>query len=176
MQLSKSNDIIKKLLQIEDLSPFQKLQCWVKPQDQYNIHIFSIQLKNEAELLEVKDDLRDYLGIYFQSQTLEKDIERWNIYQVFFVEESISKDLKQQIEQDKFATRKLVFDNLGCVLNDEEIGQKINSEIFKFELTLNKTTSNSLIDSLGKEDANLFTEIINVNGDINLLLNPIDNE
>jgi len=176
MQLSKSNDIISKLLQIEDLSSFQKLQCWVKSQDQYNIHIFSIQFKNEAELLEVKDDLIDFIAIYFQSQTLEKNIERWNIYQVFFVEESISKDIKQQIEQDKFATRKLVFDNLGCILSDEEIDQRINTEIFEVELTENQTTPDSLMDSLSDEDIALFSEIERSNGDINVLLKPLENE
>jgi len=176
MHLFKSIDKITKLLQIEDFSSFQKLECWVKSQDNYNIHIFSIQLSDEAELLEVKEDLRDYLAIYFQSQILEKDVERWNIYQVFFVQKHVRKEIKQQIEQDKFATRKLVIDNLGRVLSDVEIDQRINDEIFKFEFSSNKQTSLSLVDSLETEETMLFNEIINVKGDINLLLNPINNE
>jgi hypothetical protein len=176
MQLLKSNEIISELLQIEDFSSYENLQCWIKPQVNYNIHIFSIQLTDEKELLKIKDDLRDSLAIYFQSQTLEKGIERWNIYQVFFIEESVSKDIKQQVEQDKFATRKLVFDNLGCILNDEEIDKKINSEIFEFKLTKNESASDSLIDSLKQDDAKLFSEIEKANGNINILIKSLENE
>ncbi len=176
MQLLKSNEIVDELLKIEDFSSCEKLQCWIKPQINYNIHIFSIQLKDEKELLKIKDDLRDYLAIYFQSQTLEKDIERWNIYQVFFIEESVSKNIKQQVEQDKFATRKLVFDNLGCVLTDEEIAKKVKKEIFEFKLNKKELVSSSLIDSLEEENLALFLEIEKANGDINVLLKPFENE
>lgn len=176
MQLNKADDIITKLKDNDIDNCSDNLQCWIRLEENYNIHIFTIQLKNEVELLEVKDDLRDYLAIYFQSQTLEKDIERWNLYLVFFVEESISKDIKQQIEQDKFSMRKLIFDNQTCVLNDEEINQRINTEIFEVELTENLTTSDSLMDSLSDEDIVLFTEIERSNGDINVLLKPLENE
>jgi hypothetical protein len=176
MHLVKADEIINNLKQFDNLFSTKKMQCWIKAQANYNIYIFSIQLKDEKELLEIKDDLRDSLAIYFQSQTLEKDIERWNIYQVFFIEESINKNIKQQIEQDKFATRKLVFDNIDNIMTDEEIIKKINSEIFEFKLNKKKLVSSSLIDSLKEENLALFLEIEKANGDINVLLKPLENE
>lgn len=176
MRLNKNNTVIEKLKLLDSIALHNELVCWVKKEENYDIHIFSIQLKDEKELLNIKDDLRDYLAIYFQSQTLEKDIERWNIYQVFFIEESINKNIKQQVEQDKFATRKLVLDNLGCVLTDEEIAKKINKEIFEFKLNKKELVSSSLIDSLEEENLALFLEIEKANGDINVLLKPLENE
>jgi hypothetical protein len=176
MHLVKADEIINNLKQFDNLFSTKKMQCWIKAQANYNIYIFSIQLKDEKELLEIKDDLRDSLAIYFQSQTLEKDIERWNIYQVFFIEESINKNIKQQIEQDKFATRKLVFDNIDNIMTDEEIIKKINSEIFEFKLTKHKSPIHPLIDLLKNEDARLFSDIEKSNGDINILLKLLENE
>lgn len=176
MQLNKVDEIIDLLKEKDNSLVFENLICWEKKEENYSIYIFSIQLQGEKALIDIKNDLRDYLAIYFQSQTLEKDIERWNIYQVFFVEESISKDIKQQIEQDKFATRKLVFDNLDRVLGDEEIERRINAEIFEFELTKNQTTPDSLMDSLSDENVTLFSEIERSNGDINFLLKPLEDE
>lgn len=176
MQLIKADYIINNLKKFDAFFSSEKLQCFIKEEENYKIYIFTMQIKEVEELLKIKDDFRDYLAIYFQSQTLEKDIERWNIYQVFFIEESIRKDIKQQVEQDKFATRKLVFDNLGCILNDELIDEKINSEIFEFKLTKNESASISLIDSLKQDDAILFSEIEKANGNINILLKSLENE
>jgi tRNA G10 N-methylase Trm11 len=176
MRLNKNKDVIDKLNLLDAIALHSELVCWVKKEENYDIHIFSIQLKDEKELLNIKDDLRDYLAIYFQSQTLVKDIERWNIYQVFFIEESVSKDVKQQVEQDKFATRKLVFDNIDNIMTDEEIIKKINSEIFEFKLTKHKSPIHPLIDLLKNEDARLFSDIEKSNGDINILLKLLENE
>jgi len=176
MQFNKTQKIID-LLKAKDPSiEFEKLQCWIKPEADYNIYIFTVQLKGENELKNLKDDLRDYLAIYFQSQTLEKDVERWNIYQVFFVEESVGKDIKLQIEQDKFATRKLVFDNVGKDLADEEIERKLNTTIFHFELSSSIKTNEKLEDALGKEDLELYYNIEKADGKIDELLNELENE
>jgi len=177
MQLIKSEDIITDLMQFEDLSSFKKLQCWIKQEEHYNIHIFTIQLNSEDELLRVKDGLRDCLAIYFQSQTLEKAVERWNIYQVFFVEGIVSKDVKLNIEQDKFATRKLLLrDNIGKALLDEDIVKELDSRIFQFELKQNEQTRESLNDVLVHDDIELLSTIEKVDGNIDELLKQLENE
>ncbi|MCT4613568.1 MAG: hypothetical protein N4A49_01685 [Marinifilaceae bacterium] len=176
MQLIKSENTITSLMQFEDFSFYKELHCWIKDERDYNIYVFVIQLKGESELMKIKDDLRDCLAIYFQSQTLDKDVERWNIYQVFFVEEQISKDLKLQIEQDKFATRKLVFDNIGKKLNDVEIENKLGFAIFDFELSSNTKTKKPLEKLLERKELDLFHSIEEANGDIDKLLKKVENE
>lgn len=176
MQLIKSEDTITKLMQFEDFSYYKKLHCWIKKEDNYNIYVFTIQLKDETELMKITEDFRDCLAIYFQSQTLEKDVERWNIYQVFLIEESVGKEIKLQIEQDKFATRKLIFDNVENDLADEEIERKLNSTIFHFELSSNIKTSERLEDVLEENDLELFHNIERADGNIEELLNQLENE
>ncbi len=78
MPLNKVNHIIQSLTEMDDSVKFDNLICLEKKEEDYSIYIFSIQIQNEEELLKVKDELRDYIAIYFQSQMLEKEIERWN--------------------------------------------------------------------------------------------------
>ena len=67
----------------------------------------------------------------FQS-TLEKAIERWNIYLVFECKESVDWKIRLKVEQDKFAVRKVVWDNL----KEEEMKDKeyIRKRLLCFEI------------------------------------------
>jgi len=176
MQLNKANPILEKLKACDAEHFPEKLQCWIKQEEYYNIYIFSIQLENEEELLKIKDDLRDYLAIFFQSQILEKVVERWNIYQVYFIEKSISLEVKLEIEQDKFATRKLVLDNRNEKLSDEDIESIIYSEIFAFSVQEKKIVKGSLLDELNEEDHKILSAIEQNNGNINNLLIQLRDE
>lgn len=176
MQLVKVDEIVKNLNKFEEFTAFPNLDCWKKVEENYNIYIFSIQLKNEEELLKIKDDLRDYLAIFFQSQTLEKDVERWNIYQVFFMQEPISLDVKLEIEQDKFATRKLIFDDVQMVLSDQEVEEKIYAEIFDFSINKKIPITDSLLDNLDIEEQGILSIIEKANGDIDKLLIQLGDE
>ncbi|MGF1765420.1 ABC-three component system middle component 1, partial [Aliivibrio kagoshimensis] len=107
MQLTNADYIIDSIKGMDQEFCFDNLSCWKKQESNYNIYIFAIQCKTEKELSEVYSHLRDYIALYFQGQLLTKDVERWNIYQVFLVEHKVSKSLELMIEQDKYSTRKI---------------------------------------------------------------------
>lgn len=168
MPLNKVDHIIESLKEKDETISFENLICWEYKEDNYSLYMFSIQLKNQEELLKIHEELRDYIAIYFQSQFLEKDIERWNIYQLFFIEEKIDHTSKQKVEQDKFSTRKIIHDNRQKTLSDDEIKILINQELFDFKinqrdiskesvesyLSKDHTTILSLIDKIGNEKIN----------------------
>lgn len=181
MLLNKIDDIIEYLKEKDKTIFFENLTCWVKKEENYDIHIFSIQLKDEKELLKIKDDLRDYLAIYFQSQTLEKDIERWNIYQFFFIEEKIDHTSKQKVEQDKFSTRKIIHDDRQKTLSDDEIKILINQELFDFEIAKREINSESVESYLSKDHATILSLIDKIgnekiNDSLEQILTSLGNE
>ncbi|MBE6021605.1 MAG: hypothetical protein E7231_00060 [Cellulosilyticum sp.] len=96
----------------KDISEECELNCWLKEEadKSFNIYIFSMQLQSNNMLNKNWNRFINNISVHFQSG-LSKNIERWNIYTVFFVNEKINSELKYKIEQDKFSTRKLVFDN-----------------------------------------------------------------
>lgn len=141
MPLNKANHIITSLKEKDENIILKGLECWIKEENDYNIYIFSIQLEDKSELLKIHEELRDYIAIYFQSQFLEKNVERWNIYQFFFIKDKIDEVMKQLVEQDKFSTRKIIHDGFNKELSDDEIISLVNDELFNF--TINKRSLES---------------------------------
>src|SRR5690554_1186894 len=92
----------------------QNLQvtCWQRKQEKYNIHMFSAVYETADQLIKNYESVRDYVAMFFQSDTLELDIERWNIYEFLIVKQQVGEEIKQQVEQDKFSTRKFLFDGI----------------------------------------------------------------
>lgn len=153
MQLNKADNIIKQLKDLDTENFPQGLQCWIKEEGTYNIHVFSILVDNEDQLKAIQANVRDYIAIYFQGQILKDEVERWNIYQVFFCKEPIKENvLKMSIEQDKFATRKLIFDEgIAENISEETMSTMIFNEIFKFEFKPTVKELPPLSESLSEE-------------------------
>lgn len=154
MQLTNADYIIDSIKDMDQEFSFDNLSCWKKQESNYNIYIFAIQCKNEEELSEVYSPLRDYIALYFQGQLLTKDVERWNIYQVFLVEHQVSKSLELMIEQDKYSTRKIVNSNLGKWLKNDEINTLIYQDFFEFDVEKSNIPEIPLEDRLDDEDLN----------------------
>ncbi|MCT4614455.1 MAG: hypothetical protein N4A49_06230 [Marinifilaceae bacterium] len=154
MQLNKANNIIEQLQTLDTVNFPEGLQCWVREEKTYNIYIFSVLVEDESHLQTIQENVRDYIAIYFQGQILEKEVERWNIYQVFFCKEPISSSaIKLTIEQDKFATRKIVLDNnIAQNISAEAMKNLIYDEIFKFEFKPTIKNINKLSESLTEDD------------------------
>lgn len=152
MPLNKANHIIESLKEKDKNITFGNLECWIKEENDYNIYIFSIQLENKSKLLQVHEELRDYIAIYFQSQFLQKNVERWNIYQFFFIKHKIDEVMKQLVEQDKFSTRKIIHDGFNKELTDQEIISIIDNELFNLTIS-NRSLASDAIDAflVGKE-------------------------
>lgn len=110
----------KNLLKNNDnIEWIDKIFCWVKRELGYNIYIFQVIVENQAEIEKYYETITASIAIEFQSG-LEKAIERWNIYLVFECKESVDWKIKLKVEQDKFAVRKVVWDNL----KEEELVDK----------------------------------------------------
>lgn len=168
MPLNKADYIIESLRQKDGTISFKNLTCWEYKEDHYKLYIFSIELKDQEGLMKIHEELRDYIAIYFQSQLLEKDVERWNIYQFFLIEGKIDHTLKQKVEQDKFSTRKIIHDDQQKKLSDAEIKSLINEELFDFKIEKRDINEDSiesflntkhslvlsLIDDIGSEKMN----------------------
>lgn len=164
MQLNKACQIIDSLKEKDNTISFENLICWEQKEEKYSLYIFSIQLNNQDELLEIHEELRDYVAIYFQSQMLEKDVERWNIYQFFFVKDKIEDATKQKIEQDKFATRKIIYDGLNIQISDEEIKEYINQELFDFTISKRKVESITIDNYLENDNSEVLTLLKQLKG------------
>lgn len=164
MQLNKANNIIQSLISKDTTISFDGLSCWEFKETNYSLYIFTIQLKGQIEVLKIHKELRDYIAIYFQSQLLEKDIERWNIYQFFLIEEKVDDVTKQKIEQDKFSTRKIIHDGLQKILSDNDIKKLINQELFDFKIEKRFVNSDS-IDSYLEVGHPLILKLIDDMGD-----------
>lgn len=96
----------------------------------YLCHLFTLACNDNAILSEYWEDLTENIAINFQIN-LEKEIDRWNIYLIFLLENEVPKEIKYKVEQDKYCCRKLVEDSLKTTeFNDAFIERLIHDKIF----------------------------------------------
>jgi hypothetical protein len=110
-----------------------QLQYWtynVDAKTPYSCHLFTLICKDNDELKDYWEDITDNIAVNFQVD-LENEIERWNIYLIFLLENEVPKEIKYKVEQDKYCCRKLVEDSLKTSSFSEEfIKQLIQDKIF----------------------------------------------
>lgn len=167
----------KKLLKNEDnIEWIDKITCWVKKELEYNIYIFQVIVSNEEEIIKYYEAITASIAIDFQS-VLEKAIEKWNIYLIFECKDSINWQTRLKIEQDKYAVRKMIWDNL----REEELNDKeyLRMRLLGFEIKENtkppreKRDINKIIeerdcelyDILKKENLTLEEKVVMYIGD-----------
>lgn len=147
----------KELLKNDDnLEWIDKVTCWVREEDGYNIYIFQVIIDDERELEKIYETITASIAIYFQT-SLDKAIEKWNIYLIFECKEKINWKLKQKVEQDKYSARKMVWDELG----ENEIGTKeyIDSHLFSLsfaEKIYKPQDKVALIEKIKEVDMDLY--------------------
>ena len=168
----------KKLLKNEDnIEWIDKITCWVKKELEYNIYIFQVIVANEEEIIKYYEAITASIAIDFQS-VLEKAIERWNIYLIFQCNDSINWQTRLKIEQNKYAVRKMIWDNL----REEELNDKeyLRKRLFGFEIKENakppkeKGDLNKIIEEkdgelykiLQKENLTLEEKVVMYIGDV----------
>lgn len=95
------------------------------------INCFVCRVEDEAQLSQVWSGVASLIAAEFQTK-LKTKFEMWNIYLLFVVNQSISKAVEYEIENDRFSMRKLVvspasvtFDILRY-LNDEVLGADLD--------------------------------------------------
>lgn len=143
------------------------LNLYLCKDNNFNVYVFSIVLK-EAVLKDYWENIQNKVALDFQSN-LEKEIELWNIYIIFFIENKIEeKELKYKIENDHYCARKIVIENIGDIKNDEE---KIKLQISKklFDIKIPEPTVAKSIDALESEINLIDSRLTNLNQINNLI-------
>lgn len=122
-------------------------------------NVFCFICEKEQYLKEKWEDIVSYLASDFQTD-FETDFERWNLYVLFFIKEACSLDLKYEIENDKFSSRKVVLDNYDIEKRDYRL--VIEEEIFDLDITLSKMSTNENDNIISKES--VILNLINASG------------
>ncbi|MFS0925130.1 ABC-three component system middle component 1 [Enterococcus durans] len=133
-------------------SKIENLKCFTCEQgiEKYNIYLFSYQFNDEKELLENYEKINDVIAFGFQSE-LKKNIEKWNVYFFLFVSNNTSNTSKVLVEQNKYATRKIVIEKSPSSLSEQKkiIKEKLFLEDFENLSERNKFNKTVEIDSEG---------------------------
>jgi hypothetical protein len=121
----------------KELNEFSQynLQLWENDKEKFITNIFIVTLTDENVLSKIWENLIAKIAFHYQSN-LEKEIELWNIYVIFFIENQIEqKELKYKIENDHYCARKIVIDSVGNIKKDEDrIKSEINKKLFDLEI------------------------------------------
>lgn len=138
-----------------------KVKCWKQNEDEYSIYCFSVMIENENELRQIYKSITAAIATEFQT-ILEKSIEKWNIYLIFESSKSISIELKDEIEQNKYSTRKLVWDNLSCndMNNAEYLSQRLLLLNVKEDINYRINSGYHLLDKIKEVDSSLYDAIV----------------
>lgn len=110
---------------------------------------------NSIKTLENKwEDIVDCFAVYFQAN-LVLEIERSNLYLIFFFENEIPNQLKMIIEYDKYSCRKIII-NEAYPKSDGDIEKKIDSLIFNIGEYQEDIEMKTLNTWLAKNEPNIF--------------------
>lgn len=122
----------------------------------FNLYIFIYEFKDEQDFLETFKTINNSIAFDFQ-RTLIKEIERWNLYFIAFVNSKISEQAKNTFEQNKYATRKIVYDGMSNI-TIEEIKSVIYKKLFNLELNSKEHDQKRVSD---ETEQTLFTFLTN---------------
>ena len=142
------------------------ITCWVEKEQGYNIYIFQVIVNNQKEIENYYATITASIAVEFQTK-LRKAIEKWNIYLIFECEETVDWKIKAKVEQDKYAVRKMVCDDLSeKELEDRDYLRKrlLSLSINDLEEPKEKI---SLYDKIAEKDLELYTILRKSNLDIN---------
>lgn len=168
------DDVLSNFM-IEINGKFPNLKSYQKNDNGVNITIFHMNLLYGDKLCSLWGEINSEIALYFQTE-LEKPIDRWNIYLVFISSEIIESDLKYIIEQDKYCTRKIIYD--GVEIDKEENMEKyIDKKLFELEFKSNLVNSNKKI-SIKKSIEKIYPKLIKIieNEDFSKYLEGDSNE
>ncbi|MDR6943646.1 ABC-three component system middle component 1 [Mucilaginibacter pocheonensis] len=144
MPLIKANAMLDKLSQTDSFFKDPAISCWAKKQGKISIYSFAMVFATAEELQANYKAMRDHVAISFQSQVLESSAERWNLYLFYIVQEKMAHGLKQEIEHDKFSTRKIVCANVEGIIDEVRIQALIEAELFDFPITQRPVSTGTL--------------------------------
>jgi len=92
------------------------------------VHSFFVKFDSEEVLNRMWRKISNFIALYFQNN-LENEFERWNLYLFFLIKQKISNDLKYQIVNDTFSSRKIIIDQRMdqiSIINDYILNNNLN--------------------------------------------------
>ena len=140
-----------------------RISYYVKNIDNYMCHLFCVKLDTIKELTTYWETLSAVVASNFQSQ-LENDIELWNIYIIFFINDNITREVKYEIEQDKYSSRKIVFDySTYSIINDDEekLVDLLEKKLFILQSKVIKNSNFGTSEDIIKKNDPLIIEALN---------------
>lgn len=164
MTLEKFEEVLNifNFQQKEYLKQF-KIKCFRYIEERGNsFFIFTSEFNTQEDIRNYYSEINEIIALEFQSR-LDKNIERWNLYIFYFIRENIPQVMKQLVEQDKYATRKIVIEDLTSNLDDSTIMQFINNKLFNLKIKTknnNDQSTNKIDGIIGYRDSE-FSELIN---------------
>jgi hypothetical protein len=154
-----SNEKLESIKLSSRFTKYSNIKCWVNEENNFTTHIFTIVFENEKELEEKNGMINRDIALYFQTK-LDSDIERWNLYLIYFVNEKVNSLLKYPIDQDTYCARKIVIDEFSDFDSyDEVICSYIEEKLFDFfieEEVSYKPDEKKLSDTLKDLDEEVF--------------------
>lgn len=156
----------KELLWNSDNSEWiDKITCWIEREQDYNIYIFQVIVNNQKEIENYYATITASIAVEFQTK-LKKPIEKWNIYLIFECVETVDWKIKAKVEQDKYAVRKMVWDDLS----EKELENKDYLRKRLLSLSINNVEKPkekiSLFEKIAERDLELYTILQKGNLDI----------
>ena len=131
------------------------------------ISIFSFLFETEDYLNDNWDKITSSIASYYQSvfENEENEFERWNIYILFLVKNSVGIQLKYKIENDKFSSRKIVIDNIKEDLNKDLVTGLIAKHIINSDLDVSNFENSNAYrsDAIYSNDSKIYQLIENSN-------------
>ncbi len=101
------------------------------------VNVFTLLFENVSVLKENWKDIYSSIAAYFQAGLpVESEFERWNIYLFYICREEVEKELQYKIENDRFASRKIVLGNCKEEITDEVVERVINQHITNTDLEI----------------------------------------
>ena len=151
----------KELLRNEDNAEWiDKIACWIEKESGYNIYVFQLVAQNQEEIEKYYEKITASIAVDFQAR-LEKAIEKWNIYLIFECREKVGWEIKEMVEHDKYAVRKLIWDEMKLEnLYDKEY---IRSRLLYLDIDeriKNSDEKISLMEKLKEKDGELYNIIL----------------
>ena len=112
-------------------SQFKNLELIHKivPFEKGSAHALLIKTINAESLKADWIKISNFIALNFQNK-LENDFERWNIYLFFLVHNEVSNEVKYQIENDTFSSRKIV------IVGENNFEEIIKAHIINNNLTI----------------------------------------
>lgn len=153
----------KKALDNEDNKEWiNNITCLKVIENDYNIYVFKVIIENQNFIEKYYFSITSAIAYYFQVN-LEKEIEKWNIYVVFESKEEVDWKIRLKIEQDKYAVRKIVWDNLGDkeIQNDDFLINRLFNLNLENKQVTEKSNDDDLLEVIKENDKILYNILRN---------------